>query len=81
MLFVSLLEKLDSDYFILISEFWLGVRIYWSLWHFSMVSDNESEFTDSKAEFTDSKASLNQFDSGRRISSQNFLIIFQKFNF
>ena len=58
-----------------------GVRIYWSLWHFSMVSDNDSEFTDLKAEFTDSKASLNQFDSGSRISSQNFLISFQNFNF
>ena len=56
------LEKLDSDYFIFISKFWLGVRIYCSLWHFSMVSDNESEFTDLKAEFTDSKASLNQFE-------------------
>ena len=46
-----------------------------------MVSDYESEFTDSKAEFTDSKASLNQFDSGGRISSQNFLIIFSQFQF
>ena len=46
-----------------------------------MVSDNESEFTDSKAEFTDSKASFNQFDSGDRISSQNFLIIFQNCDF
>ena len=46
-----------------------------------MVSDNESEFTDSKAEFTDLKASLNQFDSGGRTSSQNFLIIFHNFNF
>ena len=72
------LEKLDSDYFILISKFWLGVRIYSSLWHFSMVSDNESEFTDSKAEFTDSKF---QFDSSSRISSQNFLLIFHNFNF
>ena len=44
-----------------------------------MVSENESEFTDSRAEFTDSKASLNQFDIGSRISSQNFLIIFQNF--
>ena len=44
-----------------------------------MVSDNESEFTDSKAEFTDLKASLNQFDSGSKISSQNFLIIFKNF--
>ena len=61
--------ELDSDYFILISKFWLGVY------------DNESEFTDSKAEFTDSKASLNQFDSDGRISSQNFLIIFHNFNF
>ena len=46
-----------------------------------MVSENESELTDSKAEFTDSKASLNQFDIGSRISSQNFLIIFQNFKF
>ena len=46
-----------------------------------MVSENESEFTDSKAEFIDSKASLNQFDTGGRISSQNFLIIFQNFKF
>ena len=44
-----------------------------------MVSENESEFTDLKVEFTDSKASLNQFDIGSRISSQNFLIIFSKF--
>ena len=44
-----------------------------------MVSENESEFTDSKAEFTDSKTSLNQFDIDGRISSQNFLIIFQIF--
>ena len=46
-----------------------------------MVSDNELEFIDSKVEFTDLKASLNQFDSGGRISSQNFLIIFQNFKF
>ena len=43
--------------------------------------DNESEFTDSKAEFTDLKAILNQFDSEGRISSQNFLIIYQNFTF
>ena len=46
-----------------------------------MVSENKSEFTDSKAEFTDSIASLNQFDIGGRILSQNFLIIFQNFKF
>ena len=46
-----------------------------------MVLDDESEFTDSNAEITDSKASLNQFDFGSIISSQNFLIIFQNFNF
>ena len=46
-----------------------------------MVSENESELTDSRAEFTDSKASLNQFDIDSRISSQNFLIIFQNFKF
>ena len=46
-----------------------------------MVLENESEFTDSKAEFTNPKTSLNQFDTGSRISSQNFLIIFQNFKF
>ena len=46
-----------------------------------MFSENESEFTDAKAEFTNSRASLNQFDTGGRISSQNFLIIFQIFKF
>ena len=44
-----------------------------------MISENEWEFTDSKAEFTDSETSLNQFDIDGRISSQNFLIIFQIF--
>ena len=44
-----------------------------------MVSENESEFTNPKSEFTDSKSSLNKFDIGGRISSQNFLIIFQNF--
>ena len=39
-----------------------------------MVSDNESEFTDPIVR-------LNQFDLSSRISSQNFLIIFQNFNF
>ena len=46
-----------------------------------MFSENESEYTNSKAEFTDLKASFNQFDTGSRGSSQNFLIIFQNFKF
>ena len=46
-----------------------------------MFSENESEFPDLKVEFTDPKASLNQFDTGNRISSQNLLIIFQNFKF
>ena len=28
------LQKLDSDYLIMVSKFWLGVRIYWSIWDF-----------------------------------------------
>ena len=56
---------------ILISKFWLGVRIYWTVW----VSDDESEFTDSKA-------SLNQFEpiwlKQQNLQSE-FLIIFQNF--
>ena len=47
--YMVFLQKLDSDYFNLISNFWLRVRIYWSLCDFPMVSDNESEFTDSKS--------------------------------
>ena len=42
------LQMLDSDYFIMISEFWWAVRIYWSQWDSPVVSDNESEFTDLK---------------------------------